>query len=278
MTGIGGTEKRMLIKVGKFDCTECWDGVFYKNLSDYPNITEWEIQTIIDFINYEARYGRTCDIEAEEIILNRIKEYRMTGRNKKRVSVPEKITECTACPKYKGCFTDFVCHTSPIENAIKILDCGSLLSPVSARGIPAEKLKAEKRNAANDPEDYFDYIMFAWGNCQAGDRLVMERKLGRFPKETDLGRDFTPGVRFFFRYNEIIQHPNAAFEGVLPLKIKDEVVLKDWVYAIIVPTMYQDTIMQHIPETIKDKIYFVRNDCRDIWEWSEKVYEYVKKI
>lgn len=268
----------MLIKVGKFDCTECWDGVFYKNLSDYPNITEWEIQTIIDFINYEARYGRTCDIEAEEIILNRIKEYRMTGRNKKRVSVPEKITECTACPKYKGCFTDFVCHTSPIENAIKILDCGSLLSPVSARGIPAEKLKAEKRNAANDPEDYFDYIMFAWGNCQAGDRLVMERKLGRFPKETDLGRDFTPGVRFFFRYNEIIQHPNAAFEGVLPLKIKNEVVLKDWVYAIIVPTMYQDTIMQHIPETIKDKIYFVRNDCRDIWEWSEKVYEYVKKI
>lgn len=85
-------------------------------------------------------------------------------------------------------------------------------------------------------------------------------------------------MRFFFRYSEIIQHPNAAFEGVLPLKIKDEVVLKDWVYAIIVPTIYQNTIMQHIPETIKDKIYFVRNDCRDIWEWSEKVYEYVKKI
>ena len=22
----------MLIKTGEFDCTECWDGVFYKNL------------------------------------------------------------------------------------------------------------------------------------------------------------------------------------------------------------------------------------------------------
>lgn len=40
--------------------------------------------------------------------------------------------------------------------------------------------------AANDPEDYFDYVMFAWGNCQASDRLVMKRKLGRFPDENGL--------------------------------------------------------------------------------------------
>ena len=236
----------MLIKIGRFDCTECWDGVFYKNLSNYPNITEWETQTIMDFVEYEAKYGRTCDIEAEEVVLNRIKEYKTIGKNKKRVSVPKKITECTACPKYKG--------------------------------IPAKELKAEKRNAANDPEDYFDYIMFAWGNCQSGDRLVMERKLGRFPNKIDLSIDFTPGVRFFFRYHEIVQHPNTIFEGVLPLKIKDEVVLKNWVYAIIVPTIYQDIVNQHIPENLKEKIHFIQNDCKDIWEWSEKVYEYVKKI
>lgn len=268
----------MLIKIGNFDCTECWNGVFYKRLSDYPNITEWEIQTIIDFIAYEAKYGRTCEIEAEESVVNQIEEYKIISKNKCRVPVPERITECTACPKYKGCMTDFVCHTSPIENAIRILDCGSLLSPVLARKMSAKELKAEKRNAANDPEDYFDYIMFAWGNCQAGDRLVMERKLGRFPNEIDLSVGFTPGVRFFFRYNEIVRHPNAIFEGVLPLKIKDEVVLKDWVFAIIVPTIYQDIVQRHIPETLKDKIYFVPNDCEDIWKWSEKVYEYVRKM
>lgn len=55
----------MLIKIGNFDCSECWDGVFYKKLSNYPYITEWEIQTIIDFIDYEAKYGRACEIEAE---------------------------------------------------------------------------------------------------------------------------------------------------------------------------------------------------------------------
>ena len=120
--------------------------------------------------------------------------------------------------------------------------------------------------------------MFAWGNCQSGDRLVMERKLGRFPNKIDLSIDFTPGVRFFFRYHEIVQHPNTIFEGVLPLKIKDEVVLKNWVYAIIVPTIYQDIVNQHIPENLKEKIHFIQNDCKDIWEWSEKVYEYVKKI
>ena len=41
----------MRIEIGQFEYTECWDGVLYKKLSDYPNITEWEIQNILDFIN-----------------------------------------------------------------------------------------------------------------------------------------------------------------------------------------------------------------------------------
>ena len=181
----------MLIKIGQFDVTECWNGVFYKKLSRFPDITDWEIQTVLDFI-----------------------------------APPEKIEECTACPKYKGCMTDFVCHTTSVDNAIKILDCGSLLSPVLARRMSAEKLRTERRNAANDPADYFEYIMFAWGNCQAGDRLVMERKLGRFPDENDLSIGFTPGVRFFFRYDKLIKHTDAVFEGVLPLKVSRRIIIR----------------------------------------------------
>lgn len=41
----------MRIEIGQFEYTECWDGVLYKKLSDYPNITEWEIQNILDFIS-----------------------------------------------------------------------------------------------------------------------------------------------------------------------------------------------------------------------------------
>ncbi|SFC85476.1 hypothetical protein [Butyrivibrio sp. YAB3001] len=267
----------MQIKIGEFEYSECWDGVFYKKLSDYPTITEWEIQSALDFENYEKSNGRECDIEASEDILSKINIYRAKYESGYRVSPPEIITECTACPKYKGCLTELVCHTSSIENAIKIIECGRLLSPVRARKMSARELREEKRNAANDPEDYFDYIMFAWGNCQAGDRLVMERKLGRFPDEKDLSTDFTPGVRFFFRYKDLASHPDAVFEGVLPLKVKNEVVLKDYVLRIVVPADYRELLESHIPSNLSSKVSFLKNDTKDIWEWSEKVYEFVRK-
>lgn len=271
-----GADNYMLIKIGTFDITECWDGVFYKKLSAYPKITDWEIQNVLDFIGYENENGRSCEIEAEDSILQKIECYKKDC--KYRVNPPAIIKECVACPKYKGCMTDFICHTSPIENAMKIMDCGCLLSPVQARGLTAKELKSENRNAANDPEDYFDYIMFAWGNCQAGDRLVMERKLGRFPDEEDLSKGFTPGVRFFFRYDKLVTHPDAIFDGVLPLKVKNKVVLSDWIWAIIVPANYKPLFETHISAELKDKVYYLQNDCKDIWEWSEKVYEYAKSL
>lgn len=268
----------MIVKIGQFEITECWDGVFCKKLSNYPNITNWEIQTILDFITYERENGRECSVDADDRVIHAIEEYRVLYEKGVRIPPPDKIMECTACPRYKGCMTDMVCHTSPLENAVKILDCGSLLSPVLARGIPAEALRREARNAANDPADYFYYIMFAWGNCQAGDRLVVERKLGRFPDEADLGAGFTPGVRFFFRYDELIRHPNAVFDGVLPLKVKDEVVLKDWVTAIIAPAVYRDEMERHVPEELRSKTFYLENEGKDIWEWSETVYEYARGL
>lgn len=150
----------MKIQFRDNDCTECWDGVFYKKLSNYPNITEREIQTIMDFVSYEKSHGRECELDGEEQIVSKITEA-MEQNNRNRV---------------------------PVENAIQILACGSLLSPVKARKESAQVLMREARNAANDPADYFEYIMFAWGNCQAGDRLVMERKLGRFRSKTGFMR------------------------------------------------------------------------------------------
>ena len=269
----------MKIKIGEFDFSETWDGVFYKKLSHYPNITEWEMQSIFDFIKYEETNGRDCEIEADEEIITRLKNYKDIYDSGNRVPAPTVITECRACPKYKGCMTDFVCHTAPLENAIKILECGRLLSPVLARKMTAKELKNEKRNAANDPEDYFDYICFSWGNCQAGDRLVMERKLGRFPSEEDLKfPNFSPGIRFFFLYDKLKKHPGITYEGVLPFKIKNEVVLSDWVYSIIIPEEYRERIKSHVSKELDKSIFYVKNDCKDIWKWSEKVYKVIKRL
>ena len=119
--------------------------------------------------------------------------------------------------------------------------------------------------------------MLAWGNCQAGDRLVMERKLGRFPDETDLSVNFTPGVRFYFRYDDLVKHPDCTFDGVLPMKVKDEIILKDWLYAMVVPEELRELIEPVIPEELADRVIYVASDCRDIWDWSEKVYRLIEK-
>ena len=268
----------MLIKIGNFECTEVWDGVFYKKLSNYPEVSDWEIRTIAEFIEYEKKYGRTCSVECDnEDTLQTI----LDGIKRKEVylsaSRPKLLTECTACPYRKGCVTDFVCHTTSADNAIKIFECGKLLSALNARQVPVEILMSENRNAANDPADYFEYIMLAWGNCQAGDRLVMERSLGRFPNDYDLSIGFHPGVRFYFQYEQLMQHPNSVCDGVLPMKVKDEIILDDWVYRIVIPMKLKAVLEPYIPTNLTDRIVYVENDCKDIWDWSEKVYRIIEQ-
>ena len=268
----------MQIKIGSFEFTEVWDGVLYKRLSQYPYISDWEKRNIIEFVEYEASHGRKCQIECENAdVLAEVNQALQNRETYRHTPRPALISECTACPYRKGCVTEFVCHTTSAENAVKILQFGSLLSAIKARNIPVEELMTESRNAAGDPADYFEYIMLSWGNCQAGDRLVMERKLGRFPNEQDLSRDFTPGVRFYFRYEDLVKHPGCTFDGVLPMKIKDEITLKDWLYAMIVPEELREVIEPAIPEELADRVVYVENDCRDIWDWSEKVYQTMEK-
>lgn len=268
----------MIINIANHECTELWDGIFYKALSNFPEISEWEMKNIIDFINYEKLNGRETKIVSDkDDILQYVKRKITNGDKYKNVSKPDKITECTAC-RQNGCLTRFLCHTAPIENAIKIFECEKLLSAVKARKMPAEKLKREPRNAANDPIDFFDYVMFSWGNCQAGDRLVMERKMNRLPTEEDLSIYFTPGIRFYFDYDCLDKHPNAIHDGFLPLKVKHEIRLDEYVYAIIIPQDYKEQIENIVPKYLRNKVYYLENDCRDIWEWSEKVFNFVDDL
>lgn len=268
----------MLIKVGKFEFTAVWDGVLYKNLSDYPRISDWELRNIMEFVEYEQAHGRTCRIECEDsAVLERVHSVLEDRERYRKVPRPALQTECTACPCRKGCVTEFVCHTTSPENAVKIFESGKLLSALRARGVPVEVLMGESRNAANDPADYFEYIMLSWGNCQAGDRLVMERKKGRFPDEQDLSVAFTPGVRFYFRYDELATHEGRMFDGVLPMKIKDEIDLNKWMRAMIIPMGLKEELECKVPEYLKDRVIYVENDCKDIWDWSEKVYRIIEQ-
>lgn len=268
----------MKIDIGNHEFSIIWDGIYYRALSDYPNISDWELSEIIKFVDYENLYEREVEIVSD---IQQIKEkitYALSNKKEfLKIEKPEKITECTAC-KQKGCLTKYICHTAPVENAVSIFKSGSILSAVKARNISAEKLRLEARNAANDPSDYFEYLMLSWGNCQAGDRLVMERKLKRIPNEEDLSKDFTPGIRFFFKYDELKEHPRAIFDGYHPLKIKDELILKDSIFAIIIPEVYQDRFVDIVSDDLKDRTYYISSSGEDIWTWSEKVYNFITKL
>jgi nicotinic acid phosphoribosyltransferase len=61
------------------------------------------------------------------------------------------------------------------------------------------------------------------------------------------------------------------------MKIKDEIVLYDWVHRIVIPEKLRKEFEKHIPENIKDRVIYIRNDCGDIWDWSEKVYCVIEK-
>ena len=260
------------------DCTEVWDGVLYKKLSDYPNITSWELRTLAEFAAYERRNGRKCTLHCDDEILKaRILSAMEEPEPWLHVPKPALLTECTACPVRKGCETAFVCHTTSPESAKAILQCGELLSAVKARGLSGQELARESRNAACDPPDYFDYVMFTWGNCQGGDRLVTERRLGRFPTEEELSGSFEPGVRFYFRYETLAKHPGATFDGVLPMKVRDGVKVADYACAIIIPKSLCREMEPCIPANLLSRVMYIENDCADIWEWSEKVYRCVEK-
>ena len=271
----------MIVKIAKHDFTIQWDGIYYFALSNYPRISPWELKKLLVFMDYEKHHGRETKIVCEdEAILGAVNHAINHPETVMDAALPEKITECTYC-RHKGCLTEFVCHTATIVNARKILESGKLLSAVKALGKTADELVADARNAAGDPAEYFDYIMFAWGNCQAGDRLVMERnRVGSLNYDAfleALEKDFFPGVRFYFRYSDIIRHPGYVFDGYHPAKVRDELILADYLYACIIPEHNRDEFAGIIRQDIANKIHYLPQNGLGLLDWTEKVYDFISK-
>ena len=74
------------------------------------------------------------------------------------------------------------------------------------------------------------------------------------------------------------KHPRATHDGFLPVKVKDEVKLADYVYRIIIPSEYKKQIMEVLPEELKNRTFYVDHDKLDVWQWSEKVYSFVHEM
>jgi hypothetical protein len=189
-------------------------GVYYFALSDYPYITASELKNMIAFINYEKFYDRQTEIVCEDENISEIVN--------NAVAHPG-ITDNILLPAEN----EFVYHATDINAARKILSGGKLLSAVKVYGKTGEELSFQKRDSLwNDPADFFEYIMFCWGDSMTGDYVVLSEN---FPDEEALEKgSFDPGVRFYFRYADIIRHPGHVFDGYHPVKVKDKILLSDY--------------------------------------------------
>ena len=260
----------MLLNIAKHESNVIENGVYYFSPSDYPDISEYELRNLVAFVEYKKKYNRQTKILCKDkTILALVND---TIANPERIigkPLPEKISGCTACLQH-GCLTQYVYHATDIEAAAKILSSGKLLSKTKVSGKTADELAYEKRDSLwNDPADFFEYIMFCWGNCVVGDYVIMSDA----PNS-----EFSPGVRFYFRYKSLLQHPGHMFDGFHCIKVKEEIVLSDYLHACIVPAHYRDELKSVLYPEFASKVFFTAQDGLEIPEWSTKVYEFINKL
>lgn len=59
--------------------------------------------------------------------------------------------------------------------------------------------------------------------------------------------------------------------------IKDEIILKDWLYALVIPISLKPQLDAKISDDLRGRVIYIENDCEDIWAWAEKVYQTVER-
>ena len=54
--------------------------------------------------------------------------------------------------------------------------------------------------------------------------------------------------------------------------------LANYVHMIVIPSEYKDQIMKVVPEQLSDRAFCLSHDKLDVWQWSEKVYSFVRDM
>lgn len=265
------------------------------SFSHYPEPSDWELRHLNEYLLYEIDHNRRIalwfeNVQTDKVVkdsINQFFKYEVIGlsafvksklltQRERVIDIPPKLTHCQACHE-KGCMTGLVCHVTSVRAAAKILQSGVILSACKARKESGRILALEARNAAGDPPDYFEYVMFTFGNCTAGDRLVMERTLGRFPTDKDLTDNFCPGVRFYFRYTELVDHAGFCSDGYHYCKIKDSLDIKQYLVVVIAPRAAESDLLKATSPKLKKYLMFLdHTKYRDLWLWSHRAYEFVE--
>jgi len=240
------------------------NGVYYFNLPEYPEILTDSLRLIVAFIIYEKSNGRHTEIVCEDRQMLTIIENAVVN--------PEAIGKI-----FLSKITEFVYHATGLSGACGILSSGKLLSAVKVYNKTGDELAYEKRNCPwNDPADYFEYIMFCNGDDMTGDYVVLSEN---FPNKEDLDKgNFNAGVRFYIRADNITEHIGHVFDGYHPIKIKDEIILSEYLFACIVPEQYRTKLDNLVLPELASKVHYLSQKGMSLSEWNDKVYDFVKQL
>jgi len=235
-------------------------------LRDFPRMQDWEWNNIQAFLCYEKARGTELEIVCEnKNILSSVQ------------NTYAKLDGTEYIPPVADAIEEFVYHATDVYAAQKILTDGKLLSATKVYGKTGEAIAFARRECEwKDPPDFYEYIMFGWGTHLVGDYVVLSEN---FPCEEDLQNgNFNAGVRFYFRYEDIIKHKGHTFDGYHPIKVKDEVVLSEYLFACIVPEQYKGQIEKCIPQELSPKVHYLTQKGLRLQEWNSKVVEYIKEL
>lgn len=266
-------------------------------LGNFPKPNSWELQHLNEYLLYEIHHDRRIALWCENTqthksVRNSIKQFfqyeniglsefvssKLASQTERAKNIPLELTHCKACDEER-CITDLVCHVTSVTDAEIILKSGAILSACKARNKLGQDLALEERNAAGDPPDYFEHVMFTFGNCTAGDRLVMERALRAPPTHEELTKEFNPGVRFYFRYIDLVGHPRFCSDGYHYCKVKDMVELEPYLIVAIAAEDDRTRLLMKDSFIPKEHVLFVDSSSyKDLWSWSHKAYEVAKEL
>ena len=256
----------MILEIVNDSITKFKNGTYHFGLVEYPDMKEWEWNGIQAFICYEKKLGNDITILCDdEKILEKVNLFY------------NKINGTEYIPPVDDAIEKYVYHAAGLHAAQQIFASGKLLSATKVGGKTGEEIAEERRESGFvDPPDFYEYIMFGWGSHLVGDYVVLSEN---FPSEEDLSSGkFDAGVRFYIRYEDIIKHKGHTFDGYHPIKVKEEIILDDYLYACIVPEQYRQHLEPFIPENLISRVNYLTQRGLTLDEWNKKVVSFVSNI
>jgi hypothetical protein len=219
---------------------------------------------VADFIGYERDHGRSTVVEADAGLADWPTWTKPRGR-------PDPTTFATQCCTHvyaDGCAAPgLVCHGTPTDAVIRILQDGRLRSAVSLKGDDGASLA--EASSWGEPPDYFEHVMFANGRCTAPEAVANSRRLARDLVPTDLSLGYKPAARFYFCWYQLAELPNAAFDGVHAIKVRELLPLDDLLVAVVVPRSDAPDI-GNFPAVFRDRIVVLADADVRPEDWADK--------